>query len=51
MIGDLLVLVAIVVVVGGVGIAIGMLIAPRIGRLVDGDDDAAAGESAESHDR
>ena len=35
MIGDLLVFVAIVAVAGGAGIALGMLLAPRIGRLAD----------------
>jgi hypothetical protein len=50
-VGDLVIVALIVVVVGGAGIALGMLLAPRIGRLVEGDDDAAAGESAESRER
>ena len=47
---DVVVLAVIVLVVGGGGIALGMLLAPRIGRLVEGDDDAAAAESAESRE-
>ncbi len=42
MTGDLVVFVLIVVVAGGAGLALGMLLAPRIGRLAERGDDPAA---------
>ena len=38
MIGEFLIFVAIAAVAGGAGIALGMLLAPRIGRLVERGD-------------
>jgi hypothetical protein len=49
--GDVAIMALIVVVAGGAGIALGMLLAPRIGRLVERGDDAAAGESADNRER
>ena len=46
MIGELVVFVGIIAVAGGVGVALGMLLAPRIGRLVERGDDPAATEDA-----
>jgi hypothetical protein len=37
--GDLAIFVAIVIVAGAAGIALGMLVAPRIGRLAEHADD------------
>jgi hypothetical protein len=49
--GDLLVFIAIVAVAGGAGVALGMLLAPRIGRLAErGDDPAATEESADQRE-
>jgi gas vesicle protein len=42
--GDLVVVVAIVLVGGVAGIVLGMLLAPRIGRLAERGDDANAPE-------
>jgi hypothetical protein len=42
--GDLVVLVGIVVVAGAAGIALGMLLAPRIGRLAERSDDTSTTE-------
>lgn len=42
--GDLAIVVAIVVVAGAGGIVLGMLLAPRIGRLAERGDDATAPE-------
>lgn len=42
--GDLVIVVAIVVVGGVAGIVLGMLLAPRIGRLVERGEDATAPE-------
>jgi hypothetical protein len=51
-IGELVVFVAIVAVAGAVGVALGMLLAPRIGRLVErGDDPAATEESGDQRER
>ena len=44
MIGDLLVLMVIVLVAAGGGIALGMLVAPRLGRLVERSQDEAPPE-------
>lgn len=44
MIGDLLVLIGIVLVAAGGGITLGMLVAPRLGRLVDRGQDEAQPE-------
>ena len=49
--GDVAIMALIVVVAGGAGIALGMLLAPRIGRLVERGDDAAAGEAADDRER
>jgi hypothetical protein len=43
--GDLIVFVAIVVVAGSAGIALGMLLAPRIGRLAERSDPATTEET------
>ncbi len=51
MIGDLLIFVAIVAVAGGAGIALGMLLAPRIGRLVERGEAAPPEEPDEPRDR
>lgn len=51
MIGELLLFGAIVVVAGGAGIALGMLLAPRIGRLVERGDPAPPEEPVEPRDR
>ena len=49
--GDLVVVVAIVVVGGVGGIVLGMLLAPRIGRLAERGDDATAPEEiVDEHD-
>ena len=48
MTGDLLVFVVIVVIAGGAGVGLGMLLAPRIGRLAErGDDPAVTEESGD----
>ena len=44
--GDLVVLVGIVVVAGAAGIALGMLLAPQIGRLSERADDAPTPEES-----
>ena len=44
MTGDLIVFVGIVVVAGAAGIALGMLLAPRIGRLAERGQDPATTE-------
>ena len=49
--GDVAIMALIVIVAGGAGIALGMLLAPRIGRLVERGDDAAPGESSENRER
>jgi hypothetical protein len=48
--GDVAIMAVIVVVAGGAGIALGMLLAPRIGRLVERGDDAAPAEPAETRE-
>jgi hypothetical protein len=45
-IGDLVVLVGIVVVAGAAGIALGMLLAPRIGRLMERGDETVTPEES-----
>jgi hypothetical protein len=44
MIGDLVAVIVIVVVAGAGGIVLGMLVAPRIGRLVERGDDPTDAE-------
>ena len=49
--GDLVVFVVIVAVAGGAGVALGMLLAPRIGRLAEpGEDPAATEESGDQRE-
>jgi hypothetical protein len=42
--GDFVVFVLIVVIAGGAGVGLGMLLAPRIGRLAERGDDPALTE-------
>jgi hypothetical protein len=48
--GDLIVFVAIVVVAGSAGIALGMLLAPRIGRLAERADPATIEEPGDERE-
>ena len=50
MTGDLIVFVTIVVVAGGAGVVLGMLLAPRIGRLVERGDPAATEEPGDQRE-
>jgi hypothetical protein len=45
-IGDLVVVIGIVVVAGVAGIALGMLLAPRIGRLIERGDETTTPEES-----
>ena len=48
--GDLVVFIGIVIVAGSAGIALGMLLAPRIGRLAERADPATTEETGDERE-